>query len=61
MPALLFLLENVSSFCNAKATHNFQQKYQCIAIFQDAKATHIFAGKISMYLPYFKTENITSR
>ena len=39
---LIFLLQNVSSFCNSKATH-------------------VFTAIISMYLPYFKIENLTSR
>ena len=41
--------------------------FKCINIFPAkmrvafAKATHIFSAKISMYLPYFKTEILTSR
>ena len=39
---LIFLLQNVSIFCSARATH-------------------IFSAKISMYLPYFKIEILTSQ
>ena len=40
--ALIFLPQNVSSFCNANTTD-------------------ILIAKISMYLPYFKIEILTSR